>query len=364
VRYSKINEEAAMMHIERCQKIRLICVVVLFVLYSVVFSGCGSNGNNQETSPTSGTITVYTAIESELVTQFLEAFNTRYPDITVNIVRDSTGIITARLIAESNNPQADIVWGTAASSMMVLESMSMLEPYAPQGLERILPMFRDEQEIPAWVGITAWETAFIVNTIELERLELSIDDIRCYEDLLRPELAGHIVMPHPASSGTGFLTVTAILQLFDRYTDAGWAFFDRLHENISQYTHSGSAPATMAATGETVIGISFGYAGILQVQRGAPVEIIWPTLGSGWDMEANALIAKDSIHPAAKTFLDWAISDEAMSLYNESFPIIATGGGDNIAGYAGNPVDQLIENDFVWIAENRAEILDHWAERY
>jgi len=335
-------------------------LIVLVVMGTI---GCGSSGN-QDASPTSGTITVYTAIESELVTQFLAAFNASYPDINVNVVRDSTGVITARLIAEANNPQADLVWGTAASSMMVLEGMGMLQPYAPAGLERILPMFRSEDEIPTWVGITAWETAFIVNTIELERLGLSIGDIRCYEDLLRPELAGHVVMPHPASSGTGFLTVTAILQLFDADTDAGWDFFESLNRNIGQYTHSGSAPAVMAATGETVIGVSFGYAGINQLRRGAPVEIIWPAMGSGWDMEANALIARDATHPAAKTFLNWAISDEAMALYNESFPIIATGAGRNVEGYEGDPVDQLIDNDFVWIAENREVILNIWAQRF
>ena len=349
-----------MVHIEGYWKIQLASLVIFVGLIMFVLSGCSGN-SNQGASPTSGTITVYTAIESELVTQFLAAFNARYPDINVNVVRDSTGVITARLIAEANNPQADLVWGTAASSMMVLEGMGMLEPYAPEGLERILPMFRSEREVPTWVGNVAWETAFIVNTIELAWLGLSIEDIRCYEDLLRPELTGHVVMPAPASSGTGFLTVTAILQLFDRDTDAGWDFLNRLNNNISQFTHSGSAPATMAATGETVIGVSFGYAGITQQRRGAPVEIIWPAMGSGWDMEANALIAKDNIHPAARTFLDWAISDEAMALYNESFPIIAIGGGNNMDGYTGNPVDQLIENDFVWIAENREAILARWA---
>jgi len=81
-------------------------------------------------------------------------------------------------------------------------------------------------------------------------------------------------------------------------------------------------------------------------------------------MEANALMRRDNIHPAARTFLDWAISDEAMRLYNEHFPIIATGGSENIEGYASDPVDQLIENDFVWIAENRDAVLAEWARRF
>jgi len=350
------------MHTKSKHMMKMVSMLVVLGLSSAILASC-----NREVIPataTSGTITVYTAIENDLITPFLAAFNARYPDINVNIVRNSTGVITARLIAERANPQADLIWGTAASSMMVLEGMGMLEPYAPAGLERILPMFRSELEIPTWVGINAWEAIFVVNTIELERLGLTIDDIRCYEDLLRPELQGHIVMPHPASSGTGFLTVVGILQLLDRDTDAGWEFLERLHRNISHYTHSGSAPANMAATGETVVGISFGFAGIRQVRAGAPIEIVFPAKGSGWDMEANALMRRDNIHPAARTFLDWAISDEAMRLYNEHFPIIATGGSENIEGYASDPVDQLIENDFVWIAENRDAVLAEWARRF
>ncbi|MCL2199052.1 MAG: ABC transporter substrate-binding protein [Defluviitaleaceae bacterium] len=350
-----------MIHAKGYWKAKLVSLAVLAVL---LFTGCGA-GDRVEASPVSGEITVYTAIENVLAGRLVETFNAHYPDITVNLVRDSTGVITSRLIAEAANPQADVVWGTAASSLMVLEAMDMLEPFAPTGLDRILPMFRAESNPPTWVGITAWETAFIVNLPELEALGLTIDDIRCYVDLLRPELQGNIIMPNPASSGTGFLTVVGLLELYGRDTDAGWEFMDRLHENVQDYIHSGAGPANMAATGETVVGISFGFPGISRLQEGAPVAVVFPERGSGWDMEANALIRQDEIHPAAQTFLNWAISDEAMAIYNEAFPIISTGEGGSYYGFEGqNPVDQLIDKCFVWIASNRESILAEWNRRY
>ncbi|MCL2200821.1 MAG: extracellular solute-binding protein [Oscillospiraceae bacterium] len=344
-------------------KVRVVCLLVMATVIVGALVGCGGNGNS-EASPTSGTITVYTAIENVLAGRLVETFNARYPDITVNLVRDSTGVITSRLIAEANNPQADLVWGTAASSLMVLEDMGMLEAHAPEGLDRILPMFRSDKNPPTWVGITAWETAFIINIPELEALGLTVDDIRCYEDLLRPELQGHIIMPNPASSGTGFLTVVGLMELYGR-DGGGWDFMERLDVNIQDYIHSGAGPANMAAIGETVVGISFGFPGISRLQEGAPVAVVFPEAGSGWDMEANALIAKDNINPAAKTFLNWAISDEAMAIYNEAFPIISTGEGGSYYGFEGqNPVDQLIEQDFVWIATNREAILNEWERRF
>ncbi|MCL2222663.1 MAG: extracellular solute-binding protein [Oscillospiraceae bacterium] len=352
-----------MLNLKNNWKMKIISLFILAAVGVMMLVGCGDN-NGQSDDPLSGTITVYTAIENVLAGRLVETFEERYPNITVNLVRDSTGVITSRLIAEANNPQADVVWGTAASSLMVLEDMGMLEPFAPTGLERILPLFRSDLNPPTWVGITAWETAFIINIPELEALGLSVDDIRCYEDLLRPELQGNIIMPNPASSGTGFLTVVGLLELYGR-DGGGWDFMENLHLNIQDYIHSGAGPANMAAAGETVIGISFGFPGISRLQEGAPVAVVFPEAGSGWDMEANALIRKDDIHPAARTFLNWAISDEAMAIYNEAFPIIATGEGGSYYGFENqNPVDQLIGKDFVWIATNRESILAEWERRF
>lgn len=345
--------------------LRTLGLLLMGLTLSILLFSCSDNAIGGEATPTSGTITVYTSIQNVQVGRLVKAFNARYPEISLEIVRESTGVVTSRLIAEANNPQADVVWGTAASSLLVLESMGMLEPFAPEGIERILPSFRSDNNPPTWVGITVFETAFIVNIPELEALGLSVEDIRCYEDLLRPELRGNVIMPNPVSSGTGFLTVVGLLELHGRNTDAGWDFMEKLHENIQEYIHSGSAPAYRAAEGETVIGVSFGFPGIARLREGAPVAVVFPEAGSGWDMEANALIARDEIHPAARTFLNWAISDEAMAIYKDAMPIISTGQGGYYYGFEGqNPVDQLIEKDFIWIAKNRDSILAEWNRRF
>jgi len=364
---------------------REIIIMTVTVFIVAVLAACQSNANTiaPEPSPTaapaavnaeaaaetgdvgepdSGEIIVYTALEDEQVSEYLEVFNAEYPNINVNIVRDSTGIITAKLLAEKANPQADLVWGTAASSMMVLDSEGMLEGYAPAGVDRILPQFKSDKSVPTWVGIDAWETAFVVNTVEFAKT--GAKPILSYNDLLQAELKEKIVLSNPASSGTGLLTVAGVLQLYGKDTQAGWDFLDKLDANIFQYVHSGSKPAKMAGAGETTIGISFGYAGIKQVKDGAPVEVIFPAEGSGWDLEANALIKKDGVRAAAKTFLDWAISDNAMDLYKANYPIITTGQGGKYDGFDSNPVDQLIANDFVWVSGNRDNILTEWTARY
>jgi len=347
---------------KKLKKFIIIMFAIIVAVPCVLLTGCGNGSTDFEDS---SEITVYTALEDENVTEYLELFSAKHPDITVHIVRDSTGIITARLLAEKNNPVADLVWGTAASSLLILDEEGMLEPYAPAGVDKILPQFKSGKSVPTWVGNNAWETVFVINAVEIEKIGLEASDINGYQDLLRPELKDHVVMPNPASSGTGLLTVTALLQLNGRETDNGWDYMSALHENIQQYTHSGSKPARMAAAGECIVGISFGFPAINQKKQGAPVEIVFPAEGSGWDLESNALIKKSDINPAAKTFLDWAISDEAMNLYSKSYPIVTNGKASTYEGFPDHdPVEQLIENDLAWIAANRENILDRWTRMF
>ena len=334
---------------------KILSLIMVLIVGTFLLPGCG--GGN-----TGRTITIYTALETELIDRYLALFMEEHPDIRVNIVRDSTGVITARLLAEGANTSADLIWGLAGTSILVLEERGMLEPYAPVGLENVLPMFRDDAEVPSWVGITAWELAIVVNTRLAEQMNLP--PITSYQDLLRPEFRGQIVMSNPSSSGTGFLAVAGLIQLMGE--DEAWAFMDALDENIAMYIHSGSAPARMAATGEFAVGISFGYAGVTQINRGYPVEVIFPIEGSGWDLEANALIRRDEINPDAKLFLDWAISREVMELMADDYAIVSVPVRDTIpTGYLRNPMEQLIpNNDLRWAASNRDRILTEWTRRY
>lgn len=320
-----------------------------------------STGSTDAGSSDSGEITVYTALEDDQIVEYLELFEAEYPDIEVNIVRDSTGIVTAKLLAEKANPQADVIWGLAASSLLVADQEGLLEPYAPAGLENVNPRFYDSQNPPHWVGIDAWMSAFCVNTVELEKNNLPMPE--SWDDLADPVYQGHIVMPNPASSGTGYLSVSAMLQM--RGEDEGWQYLDALHENIAQYMHSGSRPCKAAGAGEYPIGISFGYRAVTQKERGEPIAPVFPTEGSGWDIEANALIKKSEINPASKTFLDWAISPEISELYAQNFAITATPTDVPIPeGFPADPVAQLTDNDFTWAAVNRERILEEWTKRY
>ncbi|WP_375177489.1 putative 2-aminoethylphosphonate ABC transporter substrate-binding protein [Marinobacter mobilis] len=306
-------------------------------------------------------LTVYTAVEAEDLAKYAERFNEAHPDIKINWVRDSTGVITARLLAEKENPQADVVWGLAGTSLLLLKNEGMLAPYAPEGLDALSPKFRDSDETPSWVGMDAWMAAICVNTVEAEANNLPMPT--SWQDLANPVYQGHVVMPNPNSSGTGFLDVSAWLQMMGE--DSGWTFMDGLHQNISRYTHSGSKPCKMAASGETTIGVSFAFRGARLKEQGAPLELVFPSEGLGWEVEATAIVNGTDNLEAAQTLVNWSISRDAMEMYNEGYAIVGMPGvAKPVQNFPANAEELIIDNDFAWAASNREAILAEWANRY
>ena len=63
-------------------------------------------------------LSVYSALENDQLGPYKKAFEAAHPDIEIAWVRDSTGIITARILAEKDNPRADVIWGLSSPRLM------------------------------------------------------------------------------------------------------------------------------------------------------------------------------------------------------------------------------------------------------
>jgi iron(III) transport system substrate-binding protein len=306
------------------------------------------------------TVVIYTAIENEQIAEYRKSYEKALPNLDVKMLRFSTGDISARFVAEKDNMQADLIWGVAATNMLQFKQMGLLVPYAPKGLERIQPLFRDKTNPPSWVGIDIFMSAFCFNTEVAKKHNLPKPG--SWADLTKPVYKGQVVMPNPASSGTGYLSVASILQRMGE--DAGWKYLDALNQNIAEYTKSGSKPCKDAAAGERGIGVSFEYVAMEMKKKGAPVEMVLPKEGSGYEIEANALTKKGANNPAAKQFLDWAISDDSLRLVANFFAAVSVPGFPVPEGLPKDISKVVFPNDFEWSAKNRDRILAEWQKRY
>lgn len=304
---------------------------------------------------------VYTALETDQLKAYQEGFNRVHPEVEIKWVRDSTGVITAKLLAEKANPQADAVMGVAASSLALLDKQGMLEPYAPLNLDAIMSQYRDKKKVPAWFGMDVWGATICFNTVEAQKR--NIPKPETWKDLTKPIYKGAIVMPHPASSGTGYLDVSSWLQMWGE-ADA-WKYMDALHENIAQYVHSGSKPCKQAGAGEFPIGISFEFRAHQVQKSGAPVDLVFPKEGLGWDIEATSVMKTSKKPEQAKRFADWMASKEANQITANWWAILAFPGvAKKLDGIPENYEQLLAKNDLNWAAKNRERILAEWGKRY
>ena len=306
-------------------------------------------------------LTVYTALENDQLDPFKKAFEADNPTIEIAWVRDSTGVVAAKLMAEKDNPRADIIWGLAASNVGMMASMGMLEPYTPAGATALNPMFLSGKSPQTWVGMDAYLSLVCFNTAEGKKGNKPVPT--SWADLIKPEYKDSIVMPNPASSGTGYLTIAAWLQIMGE--EAGWKYMDALHQNIAQYIHSGSAPCVQAAKGERLIGIGLDTRGASEKTKGAPLELVIPKEGLGWELEVTAIVKGTKNLDAAKKLADWAATKKANELYAKTYPIVAYPGVANTPpNYPPNLEKVMVKNDVEWMAKNRDRILAEWTKRY
>ena len=327
----------------------VIATALLFIFFVI-------QGNNQKNA-----VNIYTGLEEEFVEAYIAAFNKKYPDIKVNIIRDSTGVIASKLMVEKENSIADVVWGLNSSSLLFLDEYDLFKGYRPKNIDEFDTRFYDtENSEPRWVGISVANVGFTVNIKELEAKNIPIP--KSYKDLLNPALKGEIVMPNPLSSGTGYSCISGILQVFGEET--GWRYLDKLNENIAQYTHSGSAPTKQAVQGEYLVGIGLDYLSIKMEQDNPQVKTIFPEEGSGWDIEASALINKKNIKDGAIKFYEWSLSDEAMQLYAENRSSITLKDEKYNKEIYKVSTENMIDNSLTWASINRKKIVDKWEKKY
>lgn len=306
-----------------------------------------------------GEITVYTSYEEPEIADYLAAAKKDMPDLKVNVLRLSTGDLGARILSEGNHPRYDVIWGWALTNMMDPRVLALLQPYKPKGLDRVPAQFKDPNG--KWFAPTGYMAALCVNTDRLKQKGLPMPT--GWTDLLNPVYKGEVVMPNPASSGTGYLQVVSILQGMGG--EKGWDFLKKLNANVAQYSKSGSRPCSMASTGEYAIGASSAIVAMQAVRQGYPIKMVIPKEGAGYELEADALVAGSTHQADAKRFLDWTLSNSAAQRYHkykeivgiETTPETKTATDE---GMATDVKKQLFPMNFKQSMETRPATLARW----
>jgi iron(III) transport system substrate-binding protein len=258
-----------------------------------------------------GQLTVYCSVQEEWCRPMMAAFE-RATGIRVAMTRRSSGETMTQIRAEASNPRGDIWWGGTGDPHMQAAQENLTVEYRSPMLDQLHDWARRQAEQTGFrtVGIYAGALGFSYNTRELQRRRIAAP--RCWADLTQPAFRGEVQVADPNTSGTAYTMLATLVQVMGE--EPAFTFLRALHRNVNQYTRSGAAPARAAATGETLVGITFLHDAVAQKVTGAPVEIVAPCEGTGYEIGSMSIIRGARNLDNARRFFDWALTAEAQAI--------------------------------------------------
>ncbi len=326
---------------------QLFLVGIAILMLVLVLSACSGEQESTE-------LNLLCVPQEEWCQGMKEEFEKEF-GITVNYVRMSTGEALARLEAERENPQFDIMWGGPIDTYISGKDGDLFEPYESPNVDNLLDKDKYLDPDNYWAGIYVGSLGFATNTDFLAD-HPGLEAPTSWDDLLKPEFKGELLVAHPSTSGTSYTALATVLQI--RGVDAGWDYIRDYAGQVLQFTKSGAAPAKFVGAGEGAIGVVFSHDIVKQIEAGLPLELSFPEEGTGYEIGGMALV-KGAQHPdAAQKWYDWALTPEAQALgpKYKAYQAPTVGGVD--LSYPELLQVNLIDYDFQWAGEHKKEFVD------
>jgi iron(III) transport system substrate-binding protein len=334
----------------KCQKCSWIVAIAILLALTA------SSGSAAEK-----TLNAYSIWPENWARPMFEEFE-KATGIKVNFVRFSSGEALARVIAEKNNPQVDVLFGGPVETFSAGIKEGVFEPYKPPAYNVLEPRFKDPNGY--WVGIADDPLVFMSNKKFLA--EKKLKPPASWNDLLDPAYKGMLQMADARTSGTAVTRIFSILEVFGRDEAKAFDYMKKLRANVQVYTKSGGGGTLPVGLGQAGGGIFFIVDALKTQQEGYDVVVSFPKEGIGTATEAIALIKGAKNPDTAKKLIDWASSPAMQNLfakYKINFPPahpdvqIEAGLAAVMKGAKIFPIDSA------WAGENRKRIVDLWVQK-
>lgn len=232
------------------------------------------------------------------------------------------GELYDRLLAERNNPQADIALGFVDASMASLKSEGLLMAFDPAWADDLPEAYRDDADRMVY---KFWQTP-IVLAYNADRLAADAAPTS-WLDLTQPDYAGRYVI-----GSINWQTTRAYLAgVLARFTDEtgevseeGWEFMRALYANAI-VVEDGDAKTQALASGEAVIDLNWFGGAVNQARDvGYTVTIVDTEGGTPFIADGLGILAGTDQADAAKAFVDWFGGAEFMAAFAHQYGRVPT----------------------------------------
>lgn len=344
---------------------KIMSMAITGVLAVGLLAGCGKTtdsqaggGQGKDGLPDlkGKKLAVYVSFHEDMGKKLIQMFEEK-TGCEVSYIRMPTGEAVTRIMAEKDDPKADIFIGGTADAHEVMNEKGLLEKYESKSEEGISKDLLDKNGV--WKGLYVETLSIGVNTERFKK-EFETKGIKMpttLEDLLNPAFKGEIIMPDPNSSGTGITFVASVLNAMGE--EKGLDYLKKLKPNVAQFTKSGFTPAQKVGTGEYLISVNFLADQLIIKNSGFPLESnVYDK--AGWSIVPVSKIGKAKNKEAAEAFIDFVLTKEAGDALVEISNAVSTR-EDVTAPKGGKKLTELpINKDFNFLeaAKNKKSILE------
>lgn len=316
-----------------------------------------SEAELEEAARKEGTLTWYVApFDSQTAERMGQAFIEQYPGVRVAVIRTTGQVAYQRLQQElkNNAPQCDVFSSTDIAQYQALTERKALAHFVPQNASSLLPEFGGLAEDGYWYPTATSVNLMIYNTQKVTQAEAP----KTWLDLLDPKWKGQVAIAHPAFSGCTGVWALALRNAY------GWQYFEKLAKNNPRVGRSGNDPVTLVNAGECLVGPAPDGSTFLNVERGNPIGVVYPSDGVTLCVNPSAVMA-NAPHPnAARLFMNWLMSDRfsRMAAAMHSTPVRA--GPVLTAGQKALNEVKVMRLSIAEIRKGVPEVVEQWRDTF
>lgn len=252
-------------------------------------------------------VVIYTSEDKVFSEPVLQAFEKK-TGIKVRAIYDveetkGTGLIN-RVIAEKDNPQADVFWSGDPVRPALLEIKGITTPYISSAAADIPKIYKDEDG--HWTGFSARARVILYNTnlVNTDEKPLSIFD------LAKPKWRGQVAMANPLFGTTSIHMAALFIILGD---EKAKKFLNDLKANGVKIVSSNGEVKRLVARGEVKMGITDTDDANVAIKEGSPVKVVFPdqtSIGTLIMPNMVCLIKNSPNQENGKKLIDYLLSKE------------------------------------------------------
>ena len=297
-----------------------------------------------------GSLVVYSPHDADPLNAGVAMFQAAYPDIDVQVIAAGTGELCQRIVAESENPQGDVLWGGGADTLAGY--VDYFDAYVCANDDVIGDAYKDADDM--WIGESPLPMVFIYN----KNLIAEEDVPKTWDDLCNEALKGKIAFASPAKSGSAYTQLCTML--FSKDTiDEGWELVFNFIKNLDGKVQDSSGNChKLVASGEYAVGVTIEKSAVLYNDN-PDIAYVYPAKNSAVP-DGVALIKNCPNPDNAKLFIDFVTGLECQTAQNADWARRPFRSDLTPVGLVGLDTLDLGNYDFAYAAKNKAEIVEKW----